>query len=151
MKSRATTLLAGICALGMQLAIAAEGASVARAAFTSGINSREPVDRIEQLDNTANSIYFFTELRNLAGQTVTHRWQYGGETKAEVSFNVGGDRWRVYSSKNLLPEWTGEWRVDVVDGGGNVIASESFQYGNDSAAKPMDAAAEAAREETENN
>lgn len=101
---------------------------VARSAFTSGIADREPIDQIETVGNDVTRVYYFTELQGLDGQTVTHRWEYGGEVKAEVPFEVGAPRWRVSSSKNLDPGWTGEWTVSVVDGAGNTLSVEHFSY-----------------------
>lgn len=101
---------------------------VARAMFTSGVQNREPVDTLTRLGNDKRKIYFFTELSGLGGQTVTHRWEYQGKTMGEVQFAVGGPRWRVWSSKTLLPQWTGEWRVSVIDGAGNTLAESSFDY-----------------------
>jgi hypothetical protein len=75
-------------------------------------------------------VYFFTELRNLEGTTITHRWSLNGSVMAEVTFNVRASRWRVYSSKTLLPEWRGTWVVDVVDENGSVIASRTIGYGD---------------------
>ena len=102
--------------------------SVARSAFTTSVQDHEPVDQITVLTNDNSKVYFFTELSDLNGQQVTHRWEYNGEVMAEVPFNVNGDRWRVWSSKNLQPGWTGEWKVSVINGSGNVIASETLQY-----------------------
>jgi hypothetical protein len=101
---------------------------VALARFTTAIENREPVDAVSFLENDARLIYFYTDLRDLSGQTVTHRWQLGSEVMAEVPFEVGSPRWRVWSSKRLQPEWTGDWKVDVVDSDGKVIASETFTY-----------------------
>lgn len=101
---------------------------VARAQFTSGIDQREPVDEVTILSNNINKIYFFSELRDLQGETVTHRWSFAGKVMAEVSFNVGGPRWRVNSSKALLPGWIGDWTVSVVDGSGEIVADYRFQY-----------------------
>lgn len=109
------------------LSVQAES-GVARAVFATDIQDREPVDQIGQLTNDNSSVYFFTEIRGLEGQTITHRWEQGGEVRAEVNFNVGGNRWRVWSSKNLQPGWLGEWKVSVVDAGGNVLSQESFAY-----------------------
>lgn len=107
---------------------APEPGRVVRAAFTSGIADREPVNRILSLGNNERTIYYFTDLRGLSGQTVTHRWQYEGTTVAEVQFQVRGPRWRVWSRKSLLPGQTGEWTVSVVNQAGDVIASHSFLY-----------------------
>jgi hypothetical protein len=99
-----------------------------RAAFTSGVADREPVNRILSLGNNEHTIYYFTDLRGLSGQTVTHRWQYEGTTVAEVQFQVRGPRWRVWSRKALLPDQIGEWTVSVLNQAGDVIASNSFLY-----------------------
>ena len=64
----------------------------------------------------------------MQGKTVTHRWMLDDENKAEVPFAVGGPRWRVYSSKNLVPEWTGDWRVEIVDEEGNELGRASLVY-----------------------
>jgi len=109
-------------------AAAATSEHVARAVFTSAIQGREPTDTLTSLGNDKNKIYFFTELSGLGGQSVTHRWEYQGKTMSEVSFNVGGPRWRVWSSKTLLPQWTGQWRVLVIDGAGNTVGEASFDY-----------------------
>lgn len=101
---------------------------VARALFTSDVQNREPTDTVTTLSNDKNKIYFFSELTNLGGQTVTHRWEYQGKTMGEVKFDVGGPRWRVWSSKTLLPQWTGEWRVSIIDGAGNKVGEGAFTY-----------------------
>jgi len=101
---------------------------VARALFTSEVQNREPTDTITSLSNDKNKIYFYSELIGLGGQTITHRWEYQGKTMGEVKFNVGGPRWRVWSSKTLLPQWTGEWRVSIIDGSGNKVGEGTFNY-----------------------
>lgn len=102
--------------------------SVARGVFTTAIVDREPTDRVDTLGNDTRRIYYFTELEDLDGRAVTHRWEHEGETRAEVEFIVGGPRWRVYSSKNLDPAWLGEWVVSVVDEQGNVLRQDRFVY-----------------------
>ena len=109
-------------------ATAQESGSVARSAFTTEIVDREPVNDLDSVSTEIKQIYFFTDLRNMSGNGVTHRWLHGGETRAEVSFNVGGPRWRVHSSKKLAPEWLGDWTVEVVDSSGSVIHKDSFIY-----------------------
>lgn len=107
---------------------AAASEHVARAVFTTAIQNREPTDTVTSLSNDHNKIYFYSELTGLGGQSITHRWEYQGKTMAEVKFDVGGPRWRVWSSKTLLPQWTGEWRVSVIDGNGNKVGEATFNY-----------------------
>jgi hypothetical protein len=101
---------------------------VARAIFTTGVAEREPMDDVKRLSNETTEILFFTELRDLQGQDVTHTWEREGNVMAKVPFTVGAPRWRVYSSKTLDPSLTGEWSVKVVDAAGQVIHAEFFEY-----------------------
>jgi len=112
------------------------------AQFTTGIEDREPIDQITFVGNSVKKIFFFSDLRGLTGQTVQHRWIYDGKVVARVNFEVRGPRWRVWSSKELLPDWIGDWTVEIVaaekgesgdgqDAGeadGEVIAAETFTY-----------------------
>ena len=100
--------------------------TVVRSAFTSSIDNREPVDTLQQMSAMEQKVYFFTELRDMAGQTATHRWELNGEVMAEVAFEVNGPRWRVWSSKNLQPEWVGEWKVSVLNSANEVISETSL-------------------------
>ncbi|MFW5452431.1 DUF2914 domain-containing protein [Thioalkalivibrio sulfidiphilus] len=103
---------------------------VARAQFTTGVVDREPVDAVRGVSADTDRLFFFTELRDLQGQHVVHRWEYAGEPVAVVGFDVGGPRWRVWSSKQMEPEQTGTWRVYVVKEDGSVLASEELSFGD---------------------
>jgi hypothetical protein len=118
---------------------------VARSVFTSGVVDREPTDSINRLGNDARRIVYFTEIRGMQGKTVIHRWEYDGQVKGEVAFDVGADRWRVHSSKQLDPSWLGVWTVTVVDVDGNTLSEEKFTYVA-AEADPMQPAAPAASE-----
>lgn len=111
---------------------------VARAQLTSGIDGREPVDSLQSIDAERREIVFFTELEGLEGRAVAHRWIHEGETRAVVDFDVGGPRWRVWSSKDLIPEMQGEWTVEVVDDTGASHGQWSFTYGASGASGETD-------------
>jgi hypothetical protein len=113
--------------------------SVARAQFTSAVQDREPTDKVTSLQNDQTRIYFFSEIKDAANQKITHRWEYGGKVMSEVSFDVGGDRWRVFSSKTLDPSMTGEWKVSVVDEAGSALGASTFTYETPKAATPATA------------
>ena len=118
--------------------------TVARAQFTNAIQDREPVDKVSNLLNDKNRVYFFSEIKDAADQKITHRWEHDGKVMSETSFDVGGDRWRVYSSKNLDPSWTGEWKVSVVDEAGSTLGAGTFTYEAAPAAASQPAAAQPA-------
>lgn len=103
-----------------------DAGSVARSAFALAVVDREPVDEVAVVTN--DSVYYFTDLRGLEGETIRHRWIYQGEVMADVEFTIGGPRWRVWSKKSLLPRWSGQWTVSVVDDSGAVIQSETVRY-----------------------
>jgi len=101
---------------------------VVLATFTTEISDREPVDNVSFLGNDKRVVYFFTDLRNMKGQTIRHVWAYKGKEMGGVDFEVKGARWRVWSSKQLLPDWLGEWTVSVTSPAGEVLATEAFTY-----------------------
>ncbi|MBE0510644.1 MAG: DUF2914 domain-containing protein [Gammaproteobacteria bacterium] len=129
MHKSAIAVLALLSILWLPLAAQAEAeAEVARAIISTGVVDREPVDDLEHLNISDERAYFFTELRGMAGQRVSHRWSHAGEVQAEVDFNVGGPRWRVWSNKGIMGHQRGEWLVEVVNAEGEVIHQKRFQY-----------------------
>jgi len=116
--------------IAAQLAGGTAMADVARSHFTRGITDREPVDHLTTASNI-NPLFFFTELVDMTGTEVTHRWRFEGQIMADVTFQVEGPRWRVYSSKELLPEWNGLWTVEVLGPQGNTLTRSSISVLND--------------------
>lgn len=123
--------------------------TVARSIFTTSIDNREPVDKIKQVPAQNRDVFYYTELRDMAGQTAKHRWEYKGKVVAEVDFKVRGPRWRVWSKKSFQPGWAGDWKVSVVNGANEVISEEMIAFTepsqptqdimkNEAVEKPMD-------------
>jgi hypothetical protein len=103
--------------------------TVSRALFTIGIDNREPVIMVDSISaDSYNSISFFTELHDMSGKTVTHQWVFDDKVMFEKSFEVNGDRWRVWTSKTLIPDWTGTWTVKVLSEDGSVLERKTFEY-----------------------
>jgi len=101
------------------------GAEVLRAGFCLNVTQLEPDAFIEVIGPEADRVLFFSELTGLNGQTVRHRWSAGGTVVLEVPFTIEGDRWRVYSAKQLAAE-SGALRVEIVlgeQGDGAVLAT----------------------------
>ncbi len=101
---------------------------VARAQFTTAIENREPVDQVVVASPPLEEVFFFTDLRHMEGETVTHSWRYRGALVQQVNFEVGGPRWRVFSKRSLKPDEFGEWSVTVTDGSGWPLYTELFRY-----------------------
>lgn len=104
---------------------------VARAQFSSDVLDREPIDELSSVIpvqyGEIQRVYFFTDLRDMSGSQVSHLWKLDGEVQAEIPFDIGGERWRVWSSKRLMPGFDGTWTVDIVKDG-ELLESHSFNY-----------------------
>jgi len=105
---------------------------IARALLTNDVKQREPVDQIDSLvsarEDGVKLVYFYTEFREMKGQTLYHHWRHAGKVYAIVPFEINGNRWRVYSSKRLNSTMLGDWQVAVLDEFGNTLHQESFNY-----------------------
>lgn len=102
--------------------------SVTKKAFTTSIVDGKPADDQRAFENTVDTIYFYTILEGLKGQTVTHRWKYAGHTISNADISVTDDPFRTWSSNKLEPNWTGFWTVEVLDSNSKVIGLGTFQY-----------------------
>ncbi len=103
---------------------------VSRAVLTREVVDREPVNVFKadvRLNEFTETMAFFSELKNMQGQTVRHVWRYENEVLASIELGVTSPRYRTYSSKTILPEQVGNWRVDVVDEQGHLLAQKEFR------------------------
>lgn len=129
-KALIRVVVTGITLLTFALPAWAEG-MVARAQFSTDVVDREPVDNLGPVVpveyGEIQRVYFFTDLRGMSGTQAIHRWKLDGQQQVDIAFDIGGDRWRVWSSKRLMPGFDGTWSVEVVQDG-EVIATRSFEY-----------------------
>jgi len=124
MKKMTTLILA--CFLFVTFSVYSAG--INRSVFTTAIVDKEPVSQLKNISSDITRVYYFTEITGLNGHTISHRWEYNGQVMAQVNFIVNGERWRTWSSKNMLSSWAGKWRVSVLDEGGNIIEQSEFNY-----------------------
>ncbi len=106
---------------------AATGGSVERSAVTSLVFDREPQDALEKVKSDSGKIFYFTEVRDMSGESVVHRWEHDGAVMSEVSFEIGSPRWRTFSSKDIDPSGLGSWSVSTVDASGRVLDTRQFE------------------------
>lgn len=89
--------------------------------------TRSIVDPGDHFAPDVEQLYCLTRIQGLeAPTTVTHAWYHEGESMARVTLNVGSSDWRTWSSKRILPAWTGHWEVKVLDESGKVLATREF-------------------------
>ncbi|WP_022849716.1 DUF2914 domain-containing protein [Limisalsivibrio acetivorans] len=100
---------------------------VSRISIAKDIENREPAKTGTEFNAGYHKLYCFTEIETDEYPTeVTHIWIYKKNIEAEVKLNVDSPKWRTYSSKLILPEWVGEWKVEVYSKSGKLIDSIDF-------------------------
>lgn len=100
---------------------------VTRAVVATGVEDREPVGADSTFGVAAGTLFFYTVFEGDFGERdVEHVWIHDGEEIARVPLTVRGPRWRTWSTKAILPDWTGSWTVKVVDAEGTEHASVDF-------------------------
>jgi hypothetical protein len=122
----AFVLLAVSAAFGQPAETPAKASIVARAEVCTSIEDREPAGVSNRFDADVDQLYCFTEIRGAEGAVVTHAWIHEGTTRARVELPVRSPRWRTWSSKQILPGWTGDWQVKILDADGVVLETLEF-------------------------
>ena len=119
-----TLLVAGLTVQSAQ----AQELDVETIRFGMDVQERELVGEDSVFASTVGTVYAYTHITGAQDTTqVHHAWYYQDEEKARVSLNVRSSNWRTWSSKRILPSWTGTWRVMVEDADGNVLATGEFE------------------------
>lgn len=125
--NRIGIILLTVVVLFVSFGTALAETKVLRIAAAEEIVDREPVKVNNIFKSDVEKIYCFTEIQtDQFPTTITHVWLHEGETMAEVPLNVGAGRWRTYSSKRMVPGWTGHWRVEVHAEDGTLLDATEF-------------------------
>ncbi|MCD6186931.1 MAG: DUF2914 domain-containing protein [Desulfuromusa sp.] len=115
-----------VVAMGISCAQAAD-LQVADGVITTAIENQMPVDQIESYRADFGKLYCFTRIVGAQEDTViTHVWYYQDNELARVPLSIRSSNWRTYSSKRVLPQWVGEWKVVILDEKENEIATIPF-------------------------
>jgi hypothetical protein len=116
--------------------VTAQGLAVQEALFTSvELVDRNPASVsgctaaacATRYPATVGTVTFWTRLSGGApGRWVEHVWFHGENEIARVRQKVEGPTWRTWTRKRIVPEWTGDWRVEVQAEDGTVLAERFF-------------------------
>lgn len=120
-------LLTPILLFSLTLFAKAQTASVESLQFGTDVQDREIVGADSVFSSTVERIYCLTRVTGVQDTaTVTHVWYYDNDEMARVDLSVRGSNWRTWSSKTILPSWTGQWSVDVLGPDGEVLRTRYF-------------------------
>lgn len=107
--------------------LSAQQMSLSTIQFGTEVENRELVGADSTFATDVGTVFCYTHITGAQDTTeIAHVWYYQDEEKARVSLNVRSSDWRTWSSKQILPSWSGEWNVRVEDPQGNVLGSSSF-------------------------
>jgi hypothetical protein len=103
--------------------------SVKRFLLARSVSNKEPKGELNEISFTADGIaavWAYSEVIDKKGSRFKYVWLHGGKQITTVPVNVGGNRWRSYSSKLINRSMSGAWRVELQDGEGRLMASVDF-------------------------
>lgn len=101
--------------------------SVADAAICRDVKDRTPVEPGTIFSPDVGALFCFTRIMGAEQETmVTHEWFYNDKRLSLVELKVGSSNWRTWSSKQIDPGWSGDFKVVVKDTEGNVLQSIAF-------------------------
>ena len=104
-----------------------QSATVAQAVVCKDVVVRMPVGSSDVIPAGTERVFCFTRIVGAQEETeITHNWYHQGALKASVVLPVRTSEWRTWSSKTLLPEWTGEWMVEVLSEDGTPLENLIF-------------------------
>jgi hypothetical protein len=102
---------------------------VRRFRLAQGILDKEPQGELKDIrlnqDGSAK-VWAFSEVRDMRGKRLSYVWLHEGSEVARVRVRIGADHWRSFSSKTLNLEMRGDWRVELQDSEGRLLASADF-------------------------
>ena len=104
---------------------------IKRFALAKNVDHKEPVGELADVtlsrDNVA-TVFAYSEALDLKDETLRYVWTLNGNQVADVKVPVWSARWRSHSSKYVTATMRGDWKVELRDSSGDVLAMTEFQY-----------------------
>ncbi|HIC91967.1 MAG TPA: DUF2914 domain-containing protein [Syntrophaceae bacterium] len=101
---------------------------IAEAVICTDVSERTPSGIARSFPPDIKKLYCFTKIVGATKETfVKHLWYFDRQMMAEVMLPVKSVRWRTYSSKRILPQWQGLWKVEIQDENGQVLTTLDFE------------------------
>ncbi len=103
---------------------------VSRAVIAYSLKQKEPEKVVTgwvKADKAkAVGIYFFTEINQMKGDVLFHKWYLNNKIVFSRRLNILGNHWRSSTSKLITYSQKGEWRVTLVNRNQQVLAEIRF-------------------------
>jgi hypothetical protein len=103
------------------------GIQLEETAICRDIVNRAPIGRGSVFHAGIGRLYCFTRVVGAKNDTtIIHHWYLNGKLKASVTLPVNSAAWRTWSSKDITPNESGDWMVEVLTADGDAIESILF-------------------------
>ncbi len=104
-----------------------QGLTVEEMVFCAAVQDRAPSLPDTAFASTIENVWCFVRVAGAADTTsITQVWYYNDREMSRVELAVKSSNWRTWSSKMILPDMRGAWRVDVLSPAGDVLKSGTF-------------------------
>ncbi|RJP77028.1 MAG: DUF2914 domain-containing protein [Desulfobacteraceae bacterium] len=101
---------------------ASDNIRIEDAAICRSVENLEPVGAGDVFSSVQNKLSCFCRVIDAKEDTeITHNWYFGDTLMAGINLHVGSRNWRTYSTKTILPEQTGEWKVEILSQNGEML------------------------------
>jgi hypothetical protein len=94
----------------------------------ASVANKQPVGIDSVFSADVKQLTCYTKIvSELDESEVSHVWFYQDKQMAKVDLKVKGKSYHTWSRKTMMPQWKGDWRVEVQDAGGKVLGQTSFK------------------------
>lgn len=104
--------------------------NVDRFLITPSVINNEPVGNINDIvfDNNIATVYAYSDVNDLKNSMLYYVWTLNAKDVAKVRVGVIGKRWRSHSSKFVQKNMRGQWKVELQNDKGEILAISQFKY-----------------------
>jgi len=101
---------------------------VAEAVICRDVVDREAIDVGDSFEVSVGKLYCFTKIVGAQEPIeIAHVWYYGDVERARINLSVEAASWRTWSSKVIQTHEIGDWHVDVLGPGGELLKTLQFK------------------------
>lgn len=95
--------------------------------FGTGVEDRVIVGERDSFSSDVGRVYCWAEVQGAREPTrVIFVWYYNGGKLDAVSQQIKFKRHRTWTYKTIIPEWTGNWQVEIFDSAGKLLSRKEF-------------------------
>ena len=127
MSMLAATLL-GLAAPTLAAQEVTQAAITVEVVIALDVQDHQPVGGAVTFPEDVGQLVAWTRVTGAANTTIEHVWRYR-DYEFVIPLEIGGSPWRTWSRKTVLPEWDGEWTLEVRDADGQVASTTNFAVG----------------------